>query len=257
MGELGTEELQRTMREAGAAMRAEPVPDVSRAVRARLERPAPASAGQHTKRWRGALAATLAGVALALVPGVRGAVADLIDALPGITLRTDRGGELRTPPTSEPGATLGSPLGLVGETDLATARAQVSFEVPLPTALGEPDAVYVRADVVTMLWRASSELPALPGTNIGLILDVVDGSNGPVFEKLLLGVEVEWFEIDGASAAWVGTPHPLVIVNPEGIPDRELQRTSARTLLLSGATTIRVESMLTRDQAVALAQSLR
>ena len=89
----------------------------------------------------------------------------------------------------------------------------------MPAALGEPDAVYVREGVVTMLWRASPELPALTGSEVGLVLDVVDGSHGPVFEKLLLGVEVEWFEIDGASGG-VGrrAPHPLVVVNAEGHP---------------------------------------
>jgi hypothetical protein len=193
------------------------------------------------------------------VPGVRSAVADLIDALPGITLRSDQGGADRpkpAPPASGDGSTLGAPLGLANETDLATARAEVSYEIPVPAALGEPDAVYVRAGVVTMLWRASAELPALAGTEVGLVLDVVDGSNGPVFEKLLLDVDVEWFQIDGSSAAWVGEPHPLVLVNSEGYPDRALERTAARTLLLSGASTIRIESMLTRDEAVALAESL-
>lgn len=256
MVEPHADQLMRTLREAGAALRARPAPDVAPAVRARLEQP-PAPATRRSGRWRGALAAAVAAVALALVPGVRGAVADLIDSLPGITLRSDQGSSAPMPePTgNEPGGALGAPLGLVGETDLATARTLVPYELPLPAALGEPESVYVREGVVTMLWRASPELPALAGSDVGLVIDVVDGSHGPLFEKLLLGVEVEWFEIDGAPAAWVGQPHPLVVVNAEGVPDREHERIAARTLLVSGATTIRVESMLDRDDAIALVRS--
>lgn len=250
------DEIQTALREAGVALRARPAPDVAPAVRERLEQrttPAP----RRANRWRGVLAASVAAVALALVPGVRGAVADLIDSIPGISFDFDRGGSsvTPTPPVLEPGRALGAPLGLIGATDLATARDQVPYEIPVPAGLGEPGAVYVREGVVTMLWPASSSLPALAGTNVGLVIDVIDGSHGPVFEKLLRDVEVEWLAIDGAPAAWVGEAHPLVVVNAEGVPDREFARIAARTLLVSGTTTVRVESMLSRDAAVALVQS--
>ena len=249
------DQVERALRQVGVALRARPAPDVASAVRAALEAET-ARQPQRNPRWRGPLAATLAAIALALVPGVRGAVADLIDAIPGITLNPDHGSTLPVdPPVSEPGAPLGAPLGLVGETDLATARASVAYDLPLPAGLGEPESVYVRAGVVTMIWPAGPGLPALEGSDVGLVLDVVDGSHGPVFEKLLLGVEVEWLEIDGAPAAWVGAPHPLVVVNADGVPDRSHDRIAARTLLLSATTTIRLESMLTREQAIEVVRS--
>lgn len=256
MAEFVADEIQTALREVGTALRARPAPDVAGMVRARLEQGS-IRAAHPVARWRAIIAASMAAVALALVPGVRTAVADLIDSLPGISLNFDRGGFAPAPttPVVEPGRALGASLGLVGETDLATARSQVPYDIPMPTGLGEPAAVYVREGVVTMLWPASASLPALAGTNVGLIIDVVDGSHGPVFEKLLKDVEVEWFSIGGAPAAWVGEAHPLVVVNADGIPDSELERIAARTLLVSGSTTIRVESMLTRAGAVALVES--
>jgi len=264
MVDCGPDELKHALAQVGVALRAGPAPDVAAAVRARLEpAPAPSQARQRTSRRRSALAAALAGVTLALVPGVRGAVADLVDSLPGVTLRTDEGATVATPPVgapvtapvTAPGDPLGAALGLVGETDLATARTLVPYDLPLPSAVGDPGAVYVREGVVTMVWPASPALPALAGSDVGLVVDVVDGSRGPLFEKLLLGVEVEWFTIDDVPAAWVGTPHPLVVVNADGVPDRSDDRIAARTLLVSGATTVRVESMLDRDSAIALVRS--
>lgn len=260
MPDRGTDELEGALRGAGATFRAEPTPDVASAVRTRLAAPA-TTAVRRPKRWRAAAGAAAGAVLLALVPGVREAVADLIDSLPGITFNYDRGGDTSTPQTGtgrpDEGAPLGAPLGMLGATTLEDARDRVPYDLPVPSVLGDPDAVYVREGVVTMLWRASPDLPALAGSDVGLVIDIVDGSRGAVFEKLLLDVEVEWFRLDGMSAAWVGQAHPLVMVNIDGMPDRELERVASRTLLISGGTTIRIESLLDRDGAVDLARTLR
>jgi hypothetical protein len=248
--------LERMLRDAGAEFRQRPTPDVTAAVRARLDEPL--SEPQRAPKWRVVIAAVFAAIALALIPGVRTAVADLLDEIPGIRLNFERGVSepARTPRATAPGQSLGAPLGLLHPIDLATAQAKVPYDIPLPAELDPPDEVYVREGIMTMLWGATPTLPALGDSEVGLIIDVVDGSRGPVFEKLLMGVHVDWLEIDGEPAAWVAEPHPLVVVNAEGIPDRELERTAARTLLLSGPVSIRLESMLTRPEAIALAESL-
>jgi hypothetical protein len=248
--------LEQALRDLAAAIDTGPVPDVAPAVLTRLgER---TRVGRRRPWLRIAIAALVLALAAALVPNVRTAVADFVRDIPGVVFNTS---DKHAPPVpSVPrrvDGSLGGPLGLAHPISLDAARSAVSFPVVVPQALGRPDEVYVRGDgAVTMLWGARPGFPALTGTKVGVMVDVLDPESAPLLEKLLYGVAAERLVIDGHEARWISAPHPLLVLDANGIPVE--QREAAQTLVIdAGRVTVRIESDLSRDSAVGLARSLR
>ncbi len=70
------------------------------------------------------------------------------------------------------------------------------------------------------------------------------------------GIEVE--RSGGGSALWLEGAHPVVYVGRDGIEHMESARLAGDTLVVQvGSVTVRLEGDFTRDQAVAVAGSLR
>jgi hypothetical protein len=247
--------IEMALRDLAASLDTGPVPDVAPRVIAQLD--ATSARPRRTSGWlRAAVTAVVIGLLLALNPAVRSAVADFVRGLPGVLFETDD----PAPPVRTPHASLGQPFGLVGAVPLAEAVRQVSFPVLVPTALGEPDEVYVRGQhpshAVTMLYRARPGLPTLDGSGFGAVVDVIDPSAGTLFEKRLFGIAYERLTVDGRDAVWINRAHPLVLLDEHGTAVET--RLASRTLLVyENGVTVRIESLLPKDEAVRLARSLR
>jgi hypothetical protein len=250
--------METALRDLGRSIDTGPVPDVLPGVLPRLAAP---PALVRRRIWVGSgVAAAVACLLIGLVPGVAGAVADFFTGLPGVVFSRDGGSSHAPPPagpTGDPSAgSLGESLGLNGQVTLDEARRAVDFPVVLPAGVGAPAEVYVHGTWgVTMVWPARPDLPSLGPSGVGLIVDVVDPRQGPLLRKVL-GEAPERFLMDGKQAVWVAGPHPLVILEDGNTLD--VTRLATRTLLLSEERyTARIESLLSREEAVELARSLR
>ena len=201
--------------------------------------PAPPAAGRLRPRHRLVLVATAVLLALVATPPVRAAVADWF-GFAGVVVRHDSSplpSHAPPPPTARTTMTLDQ------------ARRLVTFEVAVPADLGAPDGVGVTADhrVVSMTWTR----PAA-GT---VRLDQFDGRLDYAFAKSAPGVE--FTSVSGATALWFDRPHRVVLLGPDGSRRRETARLGGQTLIWErGATTLRLEGELGRQQAVAIAESV-
>ncbi|MET7970115.1 hypothetical protein [Micromonospora sp. NPDC005305] len=237
------DDLERELRDLATWLETPEVPDVTAPVRARLATPA-----RRPRRWRYWLAAALAALLVALLPPGRAAIADAVAGLlrfSGIVIDTT---SAPVPPTGVP-----SPLPAQRPASLVEAQRQVRFPIRVPAELGEPEQVLV-ADpdgtgayrVVTLLYRGGA-----------LRLDAFDGGLDPVFHKQLGGPGVEWVQVRGDFAVWIGGPHELAYVDRTGTVRVETARLAAATLIWEDAgVSYRLEGDLTRDDAIGVASSL-
>ena len=266
--------LVAALRDLGAGLDTGPVPDIAPAVLARVagtvpRRPVLARVGLAGRRLRAFLVALLA-AGLAAVPAVRDAAADVagaVVALPGVLIRA--GDPPPAAPRAEPppagtaraAGPLGRELGYsTAPVTLDEARRRAAATLRLPAGLGPPDEAYVLGTggrAVSMLWAARPGLPALPGSRIGLVLDVVTPSDIAFFEKYLGSAPVERVRVAGRDGVWIGGPHELVPIGNEGWPRYDADRRAAGTLVLPlPGGTVRLECALDRDAAVRLAAAL-
>jgi hypothetical protein len=241
-----------------------PTPDLAAAVAARLaaeprrerERARPWPGAGALGRFAGAvnapraraaaIAALVAVVAaaatLAAAPGVRARVADWL----GIgAVRIERVDRL---PDTSPAAD----LGLGTRTTLAAARRTARVPVPVVTALGPPDAVYVDTGSGGSASLVYLARPGLPDATrgVGALLTMLPGGDPLIVKKLLgSGTAVQSVDVDGGFGVFVsGAPH--VVVPPD--------RLAGNTLLwVRGDTTYRLETALGREAALRLARSVR
>lgn len=238
------DDLERDLRDLAGWLDTPPAPDVTARVRARLTAPAP-----RRRRWRYWLAAALAALLVAVLPPGRAALADAVSGLlrfSGIVIGTSPKPVL---PSGTP-----SPLPAQRPAALDEAQRKVRFPIRVPAALGPPERVLVAdADgtgtyrVVTLLYRGGA-----------LRLDAFDGRLDPVFQKQAAGPDVQWTQVNGDFAVWVGGPHALAYVDRGGTVRVETARLAAATLIWGEAgVSYRLEGDLTRDEAVAIANSLR
>jgi len=261
--------LVRALRDLAHTLDTGPVPDVAPAVLARVAGTVPRRPllGRVGGRLRVLLGALLVG-ALASVPAVREAAADVVGAvigLPGVVIHAGDQPAPAPAPPSPAARTAAGPLGqelgyAQAPVPLAEARERGTPVVRLPAGLGPPDEVYVlgtRGRVVSLLWASRPGLPALPGSRIGLLVDAVTPSDGPLFEKFLRGMPSVPVTIAGRPGIWIGGPHDLVPMGDDGFPRYAASRIARATVLvaLPGAT-VRIESGLDRDAAVRLAAGL-
>lgn len=183
--------------------------------------------------------------------------------LPGIRIL------LGPPPSIAPSATSpvsgppGATLGLGTPVSLEEARELVDFEIALPdqAEFGPPDAVYLADGRLALAWGPE---PALPGTaheGLGLLLVEINARvDGNWIEKLVrTDTAVERVTVDGASGYWIeGERHVIAYIAPDGTRIEDSVRAVGKTLLWArDGVTYRLEGELTRDQAIALAETLR
>lgn len=193
-------------------------------------------------------------VALTLASGAREAVADWF-GLRGVLI------EHRTRP---PVAGAGARLSLGERVSLAEARRGVSFEVLLPAGRGKPDEVYL-ADTpsggrISLLYRARPGLPPAAGSSVGLL---VTEFRARIDDQLLRkaiggGVHLQDVTLGGEPGFWIdGKPHQLIFADERGNFFQDNARLAGNTLLWQrGPLTLRLESVLSKAQAVGVAESL-
>ncbi|MEO6713818.1 MAG: hypothetical protein ABIM89_10365 [Mycobacteriales bacterium] len=152
------------------------------------------------------------------------------------------------------------------QSSLDEVRAAVAFEPLLPPALGPPDRVLFEKDVangmVTMVWQATPSLPAAAG-DIGAVLTQFAPEFGDDFPYWLKSVQSEGrldsVRVGGRDATWVEGGHRLDFRIPDaaGWTQVASSRIAANTLVwVQNGVTVRLETALTREAAIRLAESL-
>jgi len=252
MAEQSMRRLERELRELGGRLRGPQAPDVTATVLARLEpsippasRPARRAPARRRRLAVAAAVVVLAGLLLA-APGVRAAVLNTF-RFAGIEVHL--GG--RHPPPDR------ARLPAETATSLEDARRRAAFPVRVPAALNAPDRVTVSGGtpprVVSLLYRPG---PGRPGA---IRLDQFDGTATPTFRKYLTGGgQVERVSVDGQPALWFPFPHTVFYVDRDGRDQVGAARLAGSTLIWqAGTVTLRLEGRLTRDEALAIANSAR
>jgi len=210
-------------------------------------------------RWQFASLAAILVVALVFsIPGARSTVAGWLD-FAGIRIEIggDEGG-----PDDAP-SSLGGELFLGRQVSLEEAQSHVSFEVLVPyrpSLVEEPEIYRDHRDgtaVISVLYPASETLPSIGETGAGLLLMQFDpvGDAGLYIKQATGGdSSPEFVMVNGSWGAWIedGSLEIPPVSNRAGA-----ERPSGHVLIWEeDGVTIRMESNLTQEEAVTIAESL-
>jgi hypothetical protein len=212
--------------------------------------------------WVAVAVAVVIALVIAAVPASRSAVADWL-SIGGVRVQTAPSSRASSPaPTVDElaGLDLGSPV------SLEEAARSVDFAIAQPRAPGyeRPDAVYVRAQpaggMVSFVYGPTAQRPASPVAPVGVLLSEFRATVNPaVFKKLVgSGTNVEFVTVGSEPGYWIsGAPHELLYTDEHGHAVSDTARLAANTLVwTSGGITCRLESALTRADAISLAESI-
>jgi hypothetical protein len=250
--------LERALVDLGRHLAYPPAPDLAPSVAERLEgvRPLAPARPVSTRARRiavvaAAIATVLVGGALVASPALRAAILRLF-TLPGARIEIQE-----TPPP------IGRGLDLGERVSLDEARNGAGFPISVPSALGEPDEVYLDtppADgLVSLVWQARPGLPEASETGAGAVLTQFRAEPDEEFivKKLAAsGVQVVEVLVDGATGYWVEGPHTVFVVTEGGSFIEDRARTAGNTLLWSrDGVTLRLETALGMERALAIARS--
>ena len=229
-----------------------PTPDLASEVMATISAPTPLPRPDHRNRWlaAAALALLLVGALLAGSSSIRDSVAEFL-GIDGLRIEF---GEPETTPTSMPN--LGTPT---SQQELAR---WLPFTPMQPAALGEPDAVYLRildnGDTLgIMAWQPDESLPRTAETNLGaLLLQFAPPEDTGMMLKtvgLSAGTVTDTF-VDGNRAFWVTGASELTIFDGQST---ETRPTGNVLIWQQDGIGFRLESALTMDEAIAIAETLK
>jgi hypothetical protein len=243
-------ELELALVQLGRQLDVPPTPDLTSQVRARLA-DAPAS-----RTWSGrrrglvlvlAILAVAVGAALA-VPGTRAAILEFFH-LRGVTIQ--RVEELPTVPLQRDFGEL-----VLGDrVTLAEARERADFDVVVPEALGEPDAVFFQDNppggMVSLVYGSPAEPRALFTEFRGTVDEVI-------YKKVAAGTDIAALQIEGQPGFFLsGEPHVFSYFDRTGQFREEIVRLAGNTLLWEqGPLTLRLEADINRNEAVQIARSV-
>ncbi len=204
-----------------------------------------------------AFAIVVSGVLVAS-PGARDAVAGWLG------LRGVRIVQTPAPPTPPPTRTLGGGLDLGRRATLAAAEDHLGTRILLPASLGSPDEVYVRDLSLTgvqvyLVYRAGPGLPKTAATGVGVLLgEFTGGISTEGMIKSTNGARLEFVQVGGARGYWIEHGHGVAYVDSKGNIVGDSIRLAGNVLLWErGNLTLRIESALSKAQAVALARTIR
>jgi hypothetical protein len=227
-------------------------PDIAGAVAGRLAEPAPRRWWLGRPGWQLAVAATALIIAVVMaVPPARSAVLDLLGFG---SVRIVR--EEPKPSRFASGLQLGRPVTL--------EQARRRFPVLVPSAVGEPDAVYLTEDPsvrVDLVYRARPGLPQSNTTGAGLLVTQFHAVAEPMIEKTAgSGARIERLTVGGDPAFFLsGADHGFAYIQRGGTGSFEPGRLAGNTLLVerSDGVLLRIEGEIDRDEAVRIAESAR
>jgi hypothetical protein len=235
-------------------------PDIAGVVAERLAAPAAPRRRGRRFAWRPALAYSLAAIAaafaltMAVSPDARSSVLEWLGLK---SVEIERGEPTAPPPRPGP---LGEELELGTLMPLAEARERSDLlRLPRADGLGEPDAIYVGDDRVSLVY---GERPGYAQANVigaALLVQEFRARVGPFIQKTIgQASELERLRIDGDPAYFIRGAHGFAY-DPGSTDVRfEEQRLAGNTLLVErdDGLLIRIEGEIDRDQAVAVARSI-
>jgi hypothetical protein len=240
-------DLERELRSLGAELSFPAAPDLVPSVRARLE-----AGPARRPLLRRPLVAVLAALALAVaaamaVPQARTAILEFLRIQGATVERVD-----------EPPAVRRVDLGLALPVSLAEARDGLAFEPLVPDfpELGRPDAIYLDRHAF------GGQVVFLYGTEAEprLLVSEFRGDTNPDFIAKEAGPEtsIEPVTVDGEPGFWVsGEPHEFMYLGPDGEPRFDTIRLAGNALLWQRERlTLRIEGAITKERALALAETL-
>ena len=207
-----------------------------------------------SRRWLALGTAVLIALVFLLSPPGREAVAWLL-RVGGIRVELTESEVPSTPP-----ATLVNGR----ETSLADAQTAVAFDLKRPLLLSAPDSVQLLTwgggQQVAMLWAASSDLPEVFDSGIGLLLIQFEAR---VDQELLLkqapeSTEIEPVRVNGERGYFLSdAPHTVFFESSDGlITDDQLRLTGNVLVWMSNGVTYRIESGLGLRDSLEIAESL-
>jgi hypothetical protein len=254
--------LEARLRDLAPHIAFPPTPAVAQSIGAAIARQ-PGRYRAERQAQRRHLAFAMVSVALVLmalvaIPAARHAVARWID-IPGIHLLwlddnppTDVETEVR--------------LGLGDRIALDNARGQAGFDVSLPAdeRADTPDEIFYTPSpvpgVVSFVYLANHDLPAVPGTGVGLLITEFQGTAETVWanKSLMGGQEFRVVRVDGAEAIWLPDTH-LISIQPASAGDLQTPATRSTGSVLiwnHDGVTYRIEGNLSYDTMIAIAESM-
>jgi hypothetical protein len=201
---------------------------------------------------------------LVFFPEARNAIADRL-GLQGVLIRW-----VDEVPSPEP-SQVGAPLLLGRPVSLDQAEEAVDFPVRVPTAAGfdAPDEIYLldlgEGAMVSFVYPVAPGLPASDQTGVGALLTQFRGeADRGLIEKGLLDegtreTQLEAVSVSGEPGYWIsGAPHGFFFVCYDvGECRQERYRLAGNVLLWEqDGVTLRLESALTLEEALAIAESV-
>jgi len=254
-------ELERALRTLGSRYPYPPTPNLATRVRGRITAQ-PIAPPHRVGLWRdprrlalvAAVLLVLLGAAALANPATRDAIAHFFHV---------RGVVVNRVPSPLPSRSPITPLNLGRRATLEQAQSSVTFTIAVPSAVGAPDAVYVDSGIpggeVALAYQARPGVPLVRQTGLGLLITEFRGDLIPGFitKEVGPGTTTEETSVNGDAAWWIaGEPHTIV-VQVAGQDQPETLRLAANTLVWEHAgVTYRIESGLSRVDAMAIAASL-
>lgn len=183
--------------------------------------------------------------------------------IPGITLRSDPAGtaEFDSSATLAEDALVQDSEWLGREVTLKEARTRAPFTVLTPggNARGTP-AVHISDDDsrVSLLYAATSSLPALGDSGVGAVITQFRGDTTPeALAKTLEPDAVKRVTVRGGSGIWIADPHPVVTGGSDSGSTSLRRIANGSTLLFTDArVTFRIQSALPLTAVLTIAESL-
>jgi hypothetical protein len=259
---LGDLDLERALTALGPRYPYPPTPNLATRVRSRIVA-RPAAPVRRLVLWRdpwrlalvAAVLLVLLGAAAFVNPVTRDAIAHFFHVQGVIVNRVPSPAPSLSPPTS---------LNLGRLTTLQDAQSSVKFAIAVPPELGPPDAVYVASGPpggeVALAYTPRPGIPLVRQTGLGVLITEFRGDLIPGFisKEVGPGTTVEEVSVNGDSGWWIaGEPHTIVIhVSPDS-DQVETLRLAANTLVWAhGGVTYRIESALSKAEAIRIATTL-
>lgn len=258
-------ELESRLRELAPHVAFPPTPALSRSIIAAIQpRPDRRSAMQSRLVFASVAALVLIAVAIVAIPASRHAVARWID-IPGIHISWL---------DDDPPASVETEirLGLGSRVELNEAIDQAGFQVSFPAddRADEPDEVFYNPSpasgptfppgVVSFVYYAGDELPAVPGTDVGLLITEFQGVPSSVWANKSLMMESDVFttRINDEEALWLPDTH-LISIQPQSAGDIMTPATRSTGSVLiwnQDGITYRIEGNLSFAEMKAIAESM-